>query len=130
MMYSEDWIPIGFLIALVGCSIVGVGTCAAGCNPDYSEGVRVGTVYKLSNKGLIWKTWEGEMNLGGATSVEGRAAPNVWAFTVVKPELVKPIEDAAEKGYPVKVHYKQWWIEKYPRTESGYEITSVERITP
>jgi hypothetical protein len=134
-MYKDtfsDWIldHIGriFFIACLLFIVFCYGEYMVGCNPDYSEGTRVGTIYKLSNKGLIYKTWEGAMNLGGATSVEGRAAPNIWEFTVTKLELLHAVEDALERGYPVKVQYRQWLIQKYPRTESGYEIVSIERL--
>lgn len=43
------------------CLLFTFGSCT--CN--YSDGVRVGVPYKLSRKGLVVPTWEGEMNLGG-----------------------------------------------------------------
>lgn len=35
------------------------------CGYHYSSGARVGKPYKLSLKGFVNKTWEGEMVLGG-----------------------------------------------------------------
>lgn len=39
--------------------------CFALSNVEYSEGYREGTLQKLSNRGLIWKTWDGEVALWG-----------------------------------------------------------------
>jgi hypothetical protein len=35
------------------------------CCTNYSDGIRQGVIYKFSKKGLVFKTWEGEMNMGG-----------------------------------------------------------------
>ncbi len=91
----------------------------AGCI-DYSDGDRVGTIVKFSKKGIICKTWEGELLVGGmkrvtqsSTDANGNIhssssmALNVMQFTVEKPELVQPIIDAMESGKPVKIHYQQ-----------------------
>lgn len=42
-----------------------------GWGVNYSEGQRTGDVYKFSKKGLIYKSWEGEMYLGGYHSSGG-----------------------------------------------------------
>jgi hypothetical protein len=45
---------------------------------SYSEGTRTGFVQKLSKKGWICKTWEGEM----AMTAQPGVAPTLFAFTV------------------------------------------------
>ena len=45
---------------------------------SYSEGTRTGFVQKLSRKGWICKTWEGEM----AMTAQPGVAPVIFAFTV------------------------------------------------
>jgi hypothetical protein len=72
-------------------AIVFLPLVLSGCF-DYSDGSRVGVVTKLSRKGLICKTWEGQMNLGGmktvtVTSSDGKSSmdqtvPNTFDFTV------------------------------------------------
>ena len=44
------------LIGLVSLSLIG-------CTENYSNGERIGFVTKFSERGLIWKSWEGELNL-------------------------------------------------------------------
>jgi hypothetical protein len=91
----------------------------AGCF-DYSDGDRVGTIVKFSYKGVICKTWEGELLIGGMkrktqTSTDSNGnisssstmALNVMEFTVENPELIQPIINAMEAGKQVRLTYKQ-----------------------
>jgi hypothetical protein len=107
-------------------------TTACACGRGYSEGERTGTITKLSNKGLVWKSWEGEMVLGGmraGTDGNGNATlgANVWAFTVLDYRLVKPISEAQQAGKPVTVHYVQWLMNG-PSRDTDYEVTAVEPV--
>lgn len=84
------------------------------CGPNYSSGSRVGVVTKLSEKGLIWKSWEGEMNMGGMrtwTDHEGnfRSMPNTFEFNV-DPSVVELVKAAQLSGMPVELVYRQWAI--------------------
>lgn len=86
-----------------------------GCAPNYSEGERVGLVTKLSNKGLIWKSWEGSMNQGGMKEVtddKGRASvvPNTFDFNASDPAVIEKLRDAAKTGRRVELVYRQWFI--------------------
>jgi hypothetical protein len=84
------------------------------CGHNYSNGSRVGVVTKLSEKGLIWKSWEGEMNMGGmrmSTDEHGNqsAVVNVFEFNVA-PEAVEQVKAAQLSGKPVELVYRQWLI--------------------
>lgn len=80
--------PRGFLRrhwfgAILGVLVVApafVYTVWAGValNFSYSDGTRTGFVQKLSRKGWICKTWEGEM----AMTAQPGVAPVLFAFTV------------------------------------------------
>jgi hypothetical protein len=107
------------LFVLAGCA----------CGRGYSEGERTGTVYKLSNKGLIWKTWEGEMLLGGARQTESGAVANIWAFTVLKPEIVTVVSAAQQSGQPMTARYIQWFSSG-PTMDSDYELISLTPKAP
>ncbi len=68
----------------------------------YSEGFRAGKLIKLSKKGIIFKTWEGELSLGIGHDQR-------WAFSIEKKD-----KDVREKlielqGKDVKIKY----IERY-----------------
>jgi hypothetical protein len=95
------------------------------CGRGYSDGERAGTISKLSYKGVAWKSWEGEMVLGGmVTDAEGHASANIWKFTVLDTRLVPAIQAAASSGRRVTVQYVQW-LASPCSMDSDYEATAV-----
>lgn len=68
---------------------------------SYSEGERAGFLQKISYKGWVCKTWEGELSL---VAIPG-AAPEKFLFTVRDDEVAKLVNDAA--GKRVKLNYEQ-----------------------
>ena len=112
--------------------ILAVALLAVACGHgiDYSDGDRVGTVTKFSFKGLICKTWEGEMVLGGLRSDGDNMVANIWAFTVDEPRFVKPIQEAMLSGKRVKITYHQGALSG-PCTASsdGYFVRGVSEAS-
>ncbi len=70
-------------------------------NWSYSEGERAGYLQKLSRKGWLCKTWEGEILL---SSMPG-AIPERFAFTVRDDNVVKQLQSAM--GQRVQLTYSQ-----------------------
>lgn len=68
---------------------------------SYSEGERAGYLQKLSKKGWLCKTWEGEILL---SSMPG-AIPERFAFTVRDPAVVQQLQSAM--GQRVQLSYSQ-----------------------
>jgi len=68
---------------------------------SYSEGERAGYLQKLSKKGWLCKTWEGEILL---SSMPG-AIPERFAFTVRDPAVVKQLQNGM--GQRVQLSYSQ-----------------------
>ncbi|MDZ7899990.1 MAG: hypothetical protein U5N85_18435 [Arcicella sp.] len=93
----------------------------------YSEGDRAGVVSKLSKKGYVIKTLEGELNVGAQGQV-GNMSNNLWAFTIEggNDKLNKDIENAMTSGKRVKLHYEQRYLKFFWMGDSEYFITSVD----
>jgi hypothetical protein len=68
---------------------------------SYSEGERAGYLQKLSRKGWLCKTWEGEILL---SSMPG-AIPERFSFSVRDPQVVKQLQSAM--GQRVQLTYSQ-----------------------
>jgi len=68
---------------------------------SYSEGERAGYLQKLSRKGWLCKTWEGEILL---SSMPG-AIPERFAFTVRDENVVRQLQ--AAMGQRVQLSYAQ-----------------------
>ncbi len=87
-------------------------------------GVRTGTVVKFSYKGLIQKSWEGELMLGSTQSGK------TWDFSVDPKaveagRLIQEIQDVQLKMIPVSLKYEQKFIWPWI-AETNFLVTEVQ----
>jgi hypothetical protein len=68
---------------------------------SYSEGERVGVLQKLSRKGWLCKTDEGEL----ALYIVGGVAPQIWSFTVRDAKVMQELN--TKLGQRVRLHYSE-----------------------
>jgi hypothetical protein len=85
----------------------------------YSEGIRTGELIKISSKGVLFKTWEGELS-------QGISGAQIFKFSILDKDE-KVIEDLKEfQGKYVKVTYVEryrtfpWW------GDTNYFVTKVQ----
>ena len=91
-----------WLLAIIALLIVlVVGYLAVVLNWAYSDGERSGIVQKLSRKGWLFKTWEGELAMSTVPGV----APVIWTFSVRDDEAV--VQVSAALGKRVVLHYTE-----------------------
>ena len=117
------WKKIGYWsLAIVIVLIVAFGYFKYGF--VYSKGYRAGLLQKFSEKGVIFKTYEGEMILSSVQSNANVAiASEKFLFSVADDAVAKQLEQI--QGKNVVVHYKEKngalpWI-----GESHYIVDSV-----
>lgn len=98
---------------------------------NFSSGFRVGVPVKLSKKGVLVKTFEGQLNIGGLTSGEQGVIPTQWDFTVPNSNdmALKRIESAMEKGVRAKLYYKEKYIKLPWRGDTKYFVYQVELMS-
>lgn len=93
----------------------------------YSEGNRAGRLIKFSRKGFVFKTYEGEMNLGGINTTNGGVMiNNMWVFSVTE----SAVGDSLSKyeGHDITVHYKEK-IRALPwRGDTKYIVDKVVQV--
>ena len=88
----------------------------------YSEGIRAGELVKFSHKGVIIKTWEGQISQGVSESLQ-------FEFSVedsqdqVKQDLMNL------QGKYVKLHYFERYKKLFWLGDTKYFITKVEETT-
>lgn len=101
---------------------------------NYSDGFRAGTVIKLSEKGYLFKTYEGQLYTGAIPTVPGSGKDvfggGLWNFSVLRSnhDVIKALEDASAKGLRVKLHYKEKLYQYNWRGETKYFVYRVEEI--
>ncbi len=93
----------------------------------YSEGDRAGVVSKFSTKGVMFKTNEGELNVGAQGQV-GNMVNNTWAFTVSDdyPDVSQKLKDALLSGKRVRLHYEQPYLKFWWMGDTEYFVTQVD----
>jgi hypothetical protein len=111
-----------FLVILGAIALFAIYIFVA-LNWSYSTGERAGFLQKVSNKGWICKTWEGELSL---VAMPG-AAPEKFLFTVRDEAVAQKITAAA--GKRVTLNYEQH--KGLPTTcfgDTDYFVTGVTEI--
>jgi len=115
------------LLWLIVITLLGGGAFLWVSNWTYSEGSRAGILIKLSRKGFVWKTYEGQLNLGGfdADPAEGNVG-NIWAFSVRKKALYEEMQKY--EGEKVRLEYRQVYNAMPWQGKTEYLVTEVERV--
>jgi len=99
---------------LVGATLIvvagAVGFTALTLSWAYSDGERSGTLLKISRKGWVCKTWEGELTMalvasGAVPGDQAGISTNTWAFSVRDDAIAEKLNAAA--GKRVSLHYTE-----------------------
>lgn len=95
---------------------------------NYSDGSRTGYVVKISRKGVLFKTYEGELNFGfpQLNTMPGSTSQNIWPFSVPDKEVAMQIEKAAETGQKVSLHYRQKYMKLFFIGDTEYLVYKIE----
>lgn len=94
-MFKRVVLPLVLIVALVALYLW------AALSWSYSTGERAGWVQKLSKKGWVCKTWEGELAL---VSLPG-TTPEKFLFTIYGDEVAENVTRAM--GKRVNLHYEE-----------------------
>ena len=97
------------------------------CSWTYSEGTRSGHLIKVSKKGVVFKSVEGALNLGGIDMSDGLEG-NIWSFTILNDSLVKAV--APYEGKKVKVFYEERYKTMPWLGDTNYIVTKIDSIYP
>ncbi len=107
--------------------VFGGGAFLFWCNYTYSSGTRTGFLIKISEKGYVFKTCEGQLNLGGVeVSAESGITGNVWNFTVKDNALHQELQKI--EGQKVTLHYDQVNKSMPWQGDTDYFITKVDVV--
>ncbi len=92
----------------------------------FSDGERAGTISKLSQRGYIFKTYEGELNEGGFSGETGALTPRIWMFSAKEDSVIADMQKALATGERVTLKYQEKFL-KFPwNGDTKYFITDVK----
>jgi hypothetical protein len=95
---------------------------------NYSDGVRSGVMMKISRKGYIFKTHEGQLNIGGFDQTNDIGVSNVWEFSVMDNLVLDQLEDAMDRSQRVKLHYNEKYIKLPWKGDTKYFVFEIETL--
>jgi len=90
------------LIAVLVLVLLTVAYFYAALNWSYSSGERAGWIQKLSKKGWVCKTWEGELAL---VSIPGSSTVEKFQFTIADDATAAALTEVM--GKRVNLHYEE-----------------------
>lgn len=99
------------------------------CSENYSNGERIGMVTRFSKKGIVWKSWEGNLNL---TQTGMNSSGEPFDFSVdndnENPNTLAMIDSAANQGWKVKIIYHETYGKNWfqNRGETNHFVSKVE----
>ena len=109
--------------------VIGIGLFCFLYWGTFSTGVRSGIVVKISKKGLLLKTFEGQLNLETFGALKSNVISESFEFSVERSEdnVLKVLEEASLSGERVSLHYVERFA-KFPwRGETKYFIVKVDQ---
>jgi hypothetical protein len=117
-----------FLVLLV---TVAVGVFSFYYWAVYETGVMAGKVLRISEKGVLFKTFEGKLNLETFGALKGTSPiAESFDFSVEKSDdvVIKNLQEVALSGERVNLHFKVRYARFAWRGDTRYFVTRVERI--
>lgn len=115
-----------FILILLGLAILSGVIFVWVSGWTFSEGTRAGELIKVSRKGVVFKTYEGQINLGGFESDAEGIVGNIWAFSTTDEKVYKRLQEL--EGKKIKLHYKQRYKPMVWQGKTEYFVEKVELI--
>jgi hypothetical protein len=112
------------LIALLLVVVAGGLWLLTVLNYSYSKGDRAGLLQKLSSRGWVCKTWEGELLMNTLPGM----APERFSFSVRDEAVVRQLQ--AHIGQRVALGYEQHKGVPSCFAETDYFVTTVRKVDP
>lgn len=111
--------------------LLGAGVLAFLYWGTYEEGVMAGKVLRVTQKGVVFKTYEGKLNLETFGALKG-ASPiaESFDFSVEKnqTDVIKQLEEVSLSGERVNLHFVKRFMRFFWRGDTKYFVIKVERL--
>lgn len=120
-----------FIIILVLVVIVLVSIGAFFYYGSFSEGTRAGTVVKVSKRGTVFKTYEGQLNMESFGAVDNKKQLNeIFEFSIDKDKdsIFTLLQEVALTGERVNLRYKEKFLTVPWRGDTKYFVNGVDRL--
>jgi hypothetical protein len=121
----RHWKLLTLVIVLLAPLLIGGGWAALAFGFSYSKGERAGYVQKISKRGWVCKTWEGELAMANLPG----SMPQIFTFTVHNDSIARLIEN--NLGKQVSLTYEEHrGVPTSCFGETKYWITNMRTVKP
>jgi len=117
-------------IVIISAIVIGIIAFSIAYWGVYDDGVRAGTILRISKRGVVFKTYEGQIDIGtfgGLKNVNPIA--QTFDFSVEDDQVVKDLQTVALTGERVNLHYIKRYVGFPWRGDTRYFAIKVERIS-
>jgi len=95
-------------------------------NYTYSEGTRAGNLVKISKRGSFFKTYEGQLKLGGINlDNPSKDLSDTWSFSITDKNVVQQLEKL--QGQKVILRYEEINQAMPWQGDTNYFVTAIEK---
>jgi hypothetical protein len=122
MKVIKRFLIFGTIIAIIILSFLYWGV--------FERGVMAGKVLRISEKGFVFKTFEGKLSLESFGALKGVSpVAETFDFSVESgdDEVIKQLNEVALSGERVNLHFKKRFMSFPWRGDTKYFVTRVER---
>lgn len=110
--------------------LLGLGVLAFGYWGVYEKGTMAGKVLRITEKGILFKTFEGKISLESFGALKGVSpVAETFDFSIEgdQTEVIKQLEEVALSGERVNLHFIKRYIRFPWRGDTKYFVEKVER---
>jgi hypothetical protein len=120
-------------LTVISIVLIGVGIFVYLYWGQIEKGTMAGKVLRISEKGYIFKTYEGKINLETFGALKGTSPiAESFDFSIEKgdQELIEKLQEVALSGERVNLHFIKRPARFFWRGDTRYFATSVDRLEP
>lgn len=113
--------------------LLGLGVLAFLYFGVYEKGYLAGKVLRVTEKGFLFKTYEGKINLdsfGALKGVSPVAETFDFSIEAEQTEVILQLQQVALSGERVNLYFVKRYVQFPWRGDTKYFVTKVERVTP
>jgi len=93
-----------------------------GLYKNYGNIQQTGYLTNFGEKGVIWKTWEGELQKGVG---ENASLENCFKFSTTDPDMIQKLQKHLSTKQRLRITCRQWLCMPYSRGSQNKEVVAV-----
>ncbi|MCE7864537.1 MAG: 6-phosphogluconate dehydrogenase [Bacteroidetes bacterium CHB5] len=126
---TVKWLKRIVVIAI----LLGLGVLAFAYWGVYEKGTMAGKVLRITEKGVVFKTYEGKISLESFGALKGVSpVAETFDFSIEsdQTEVINQLQEVALSGERVNLHFVKRYVRFPWRGDTKYFVEKVERAEP